>query len=1133
VQLKLLGSTEFVIGDVRAPLGGPRSRAVLVTLGLHAGRPVTTPEIIDDLWGESAPASAAHTVETYISRLRKVLNLPGEPIVIARNGSGYVLNLGARQVDALWFAELAAQGRTALAEGDTSSAEDLLSSALALWRGPALADVRDATFAPAAARGLENERLVVVETLIDARLLMGCHVEVLSDLESVIAAEPFRERFHAQLMTALYRSGRQVDALAAYQRARELLADEHGLEPGRELRELEQAILRQAPELEPVIRPFPRDAAVRPPENEGLRPKLDHAGSAALPRAKGWSSRLRWRAKRGWIATAAVLGLLASFVLPIVLSRTPAGAGLVAVGISELNTASGGRSRTLPLPSAPGGAASGDGSVWVTSPEGHVLYRIDPLTGLTTDTIPVGSGAGAIVVAGSDIWVANALDGTLSEVSSETNSVVGVVAVGPEPSGIAFSHGAIWVTDATAGTLAEVNASSGQVTTKQVSTPPFGVALGAGSVWVSDPGEDEITRIDPHGGPPLQISVGSGPTAITFGLGSVWVTNGLDSTVSRINPATDTVAATIPVGDGPDALAIVGNSVWVANGSSSTLTKIDATANSATTSMPMGGSPVALTCVGKGLWVATRPPANSPPRGGALRVVQSVAAPSIDPALASPAMPFQFFEGTYDTLVTSQRVGGTGGLQLVPDLALTVPVPTDGGMVYTFVLRPGVRYSNGQLVRPEDFRYGIERVLELNSAAAPFLTGIIGAAACRPGKPCDLSQGITISDSADTVTFHLTAPDTQFLDTLTAWPTAPVPSGVPDHDVGIKPVPATGPYEIGLYLPGREVEFVRNPYFHEWSAAAEPAGSPDSIVWTFGASISEEMSEIETGRADWTDDSVPGVAGLLARFPAQLHVNPASWVLYASFNTRVAPFNSLLVRQAFSLAADRAKLVQLLGGPSAASPTCQILPPDIPGYRPYCPFTVDPNPAGSWVGPDVGDARKLVAESGTSGMRITLWAPQGMGTVSAFIVSVLRELGYRASMITPPSSVWQANVNDSRRGVQAVDTSWLAPTAYDFLARFFRCSSFRLADPGATNDGSFFCDPTIDRLMDAAEQEGPTDPDEADATWAQVDREVTDAAPWVPLVSVNWVDFLSARLGGYQYDQAFTGPLLDQMFIRH
>ena len=142
MQLRLLGPTELVIGDVPARLGGPRSRAVLVDLGLHAGRPIMTSQIIDDLWGESAPPSAAHTLETYISRLRKVLNLPGEPIVIARNGSGYMLNLDAPQVDALWFGQLAAKGRTALAEGDTQNAEDLLSSALALWRGPAFADVR-------------------------------------------------------------------------------------------------------------------------------------------------------------------------------------------------------------------------------------------------------------------------------------------------------------------------------------------------------------------------------------------------------------------------------------------------------------------------------------------------------------------------------------------------------------------------------------------------------------------------------------------------------------------------------------------------------------------------------------------------------------------------------------------------------------------------------------------------------------------------------------------------------------------------------------------------------------------------------------------------------------------------------
>jgi ABC-type transport system substrate-binding protein len=604
--------------------------------------------------------------------------------------------------------------------------------------------------------------------------------------------------------------------------------------------------------------------------------------------------------------------------------------------------------------------------------------------------------------------------------------------------------------------------------------------------------------------------------------------------VSRIDPATDSVMATIPVGDGPDSLAVVGDSVWVANRVSSTLTRIDATRNSAASTVAIGGSPVALTARGSDIWTATRASLNGLPRGGTLRVVLSTPPSSIDPALTYPSLPFQFYEGVYDALVTFQRVGGSGGLQLVPDLALTIPSPTAGGTVYSFVLRPGLRYSDGQPVRPEDFRRGLERDLELNASAATFLTGIVGAASCLSGKPCDLSRGITVSDRADVVTFHLVAPDASFLDKLTFLFTAPVPPGTPAHDVGDHPVPSTGPYMIGSYTPGREVVFVRNPYFREWSAAAEPAGSPDRIVWTFGASMSHEVLEVEHGQADWTADGVPDVAGLLAQFPSQVHVNPALYVDYASFNTRVAPFNDPRVRRAFSLAANRSDLVHALGGPSAASPTCQILPPGIPGFRRYCPFTTDPGPNGAWLGPDLAAARKLVAESGTRGMKVTVWSHQGMESTGAFMVSVLRQLGYRASMITPTPAVLARNVNDSRRGVQATDTSWLAdyPAASDFFDELFRCSAFRLADPAATRDGSFFCDPTIDALMNDADREQATDPASAAATWAVVDRDVTDAAPWVPLVDLTWIDFLSTRVGNYEYDLATGGPFLDQMYVR-
>jgi peptide/nickel transport system substrate-binding protein len=619
---------------------------------------------------------------------------------------------------------------------------------------------------------------------------------------------------------------------------------------------------------------------------------------------------------------------------------------------------------------------------------------------------------------------------------------------------------------------------------------------------------------------------------VAFGLGSVWVTNGIDNTVSRINPVTDAVVTTIPVGSAPDALVVAGGALWVADRLSSTLTRIDARTGAVTERVSSGGGPMALAALGRSVWAATGGTVGAGSSGGTLQVLSSVPAPSVDPALNYPSGPFQVLEGVYDTLVTFQRVGGSGGLQLVPDLALTMPTVTGGGTTYSFVLRPGLRYSDGRPVLAEDFRRAFERVMALNQNAGVFLQEIAGAASCRVGHACNLSAGITTSDQTGTVTFHLSAPDPNFLYQLAFQFTAPVPPGVPDHDAGTHPVPSTGPYMIGRYVPGHGVIFVRNPYFREWSAAAEPAGSPDRIVWTFGETIPREIADIEAGRADWTDDTIPGLGGLAAQFPAQVHSDPALSIDYVAFNVRVAPFNDRRVRQAFSLAANRAQLVAMLGGPDAASPACQILPPGIPGFERYCPFTVDPSASGAWVGPDLSAARKLVAESGTRGMRVVFWSQLGMGTTSDFAVSVLRELGYRVSMVTPSLSTFFANVNNSARKVQISDASWYAdyPSASDFFDLSFRCSAWKLDDPSAVRNGSFFCDPGLDRLMTSADDEELTDPVQAAATWAAVDRGVTDAAPWVVLANLTTVDFVSSRVANYQYNPAF-GVLLDQLQI--
>jgi peptide/nickel transport system substrate-binding protein len=816
-----------------------------------------------------------------------------------------------------------------------------------------------------------------------------------------------------------------------------------------------------------------------------------------------------------------------------VLNRGSTPLAAATASLSELTT-SGALARTISLPSEPGSALSADGSAWVTSPVAHALYRVDPATGATEGTVAVGAGAGAVASAGSDIWVGNTLDGTLSRVSAATDGVVQTVAVGPEPTGLAVGDGSVWVVDASASTLTAVNAGSGLPTsTRPLGSPPFGVAFGAGSVWVSSPGDNNVTRVQPDGGPNVEISVGAEPTAITFGLGSVWVANQLDGTVSRIDPETDSVVAEIPVGDGPDALAIAGGYLWVATSVSSTVTRIDPATNNGGPAVRVKDGPVALTSFDDRLWVATGAPATGVAEGGTLRVVSSEPEPSIDPAIIYPLLPYQFFEGTYDGLMSYDQVGGTQGLQVVPNLALAMPSVTSGGTVYSFVLRPRIRYSDGRLVQPADFRRAIERTIVMNPSAAFFLDGIVGASSCRTGRPCNLDRGITVSDNPGTVTFHLVAPDPDFLYKLTIEFTAPVPPGTPTQDVGTHPVPATGPYMIGHYVPNHEIEFVRNPYFHVWSAAAEPAGVPDRIIWTYGATIPEEVTEVEKGQADWEFDTVPDVAGLIAQYPGQVHVNPLLMFHYAAFNVRNPPFNDLRVRQAFSLAANRSELVADLGGPNAAVPTCQILTPGMPGYRPYCPFTVDPNPAGTWVGPNLALARKLVAESGTKGMRVVLWGHEWDEPLGAFIVSVLRQLGYRASMVIRSDQVLSVVLNQSRDNIQVTDGAW-GPADYpapsDILDFLFRCSSSRLDDPIGTRNGDFFCDPAIDRLMDVADAEDSSNPAAALLTWAKVDEEVTDAAPWAPLATLEEDDFMSARVSNYQYNPVL-GVLLDQLSV--
>jgi DNA-binding SARP family transcriptional activator len=246
MEFGILGPLEVLDGDRAVALPGPRQRSLLVLLLLNANQVISSDRLIDELWTHEAPESAAAALQASVSRLRKALG--GGAELLATVAPGYVLRVGAGQLDLRRFEALVAQ---ASAE-EPAAAADTLRAALSLWRGPPLAEFAYEHFAEAAIGRLDELRLLAFERRISADLELGRHAELIPELESLVAEHPLREGLRGQLMLALYRAGRQAEALETFQSARRTLVDELGIEPGRALHDLETAILRQDTSLELV-----------------------------------------------------------------------------------------------------------------------------------------------------------------------------------------------------------------------------------------------------------------------------------------------------------------------------------------------------------------------------------------------------------------------------------------------------------------------------------------------------------------------------------------------------------------------------------------------------------------------------------------------------------------------------------------------------------------------------------------------------------------------------------------------------------------------------------------------------------------------------------------------------------------
>ncbi len=1103
MELRLLGPVEARIDGRPVALGTPKQRALLAMLALDLGRTVSADRLIDGLWGEQPPPSAQKMVQLYVSQLRRLLDGNGAQIVT--RGRGYELLLDDGEVDAIRFERLVE--------------EDRAREALALWRGEALADVADEPFAAAQIRRLDELRVRALELAIDADLAAGRHGEVLGELEALVEAHPLRERLHAQRMLALYRCGRQAEALAAYREARATLVEQIGVEPGTELRRLHKSMLTQDPALDPAS---PPPAQVTPPRRSP-RPRAASAFAAA---------------------TLLLLAALAAFGI----SRSTGSDGLAGIDENAVGLIDPGGRRVTAQYSvghAPSAVVAGGGSLWVANALDGTVSRIDRTRDQIV-TVPVDGRPTALAFGAGSLWIVDGDARSVAQLDPGTNRVVQRIEVANAPRAVAVAAGAMWVASEVDGAVYRIDLERPRAGRSiPLGANPTAIAAGAGAIWAASEEAGTVTRIEPRSGTVVRaIKVGNGPSALAAGEGAVWVANRADGTLSRIDPATNAVSWTVRVGSDPSAVSAGAGAVWVAGGEEGTVARVDARAPRVLDTIETGNSPTAIAATDDAVWTAgVAPPAAH--RGGTLRVLMPVSRPSPLPldwlslgAYIGEAM--QLSSLAYDGLVAYRRVGGAAGATLVGALATSVPPPSRDGLSYAFTLRPGLRYSDGRPVRPEDFRASMERFLRVTrDRFPPYYARIVGAARCvRTPARCDLSAGIETDPRARSITIHLTRPDGDFLHKLAIPFAYIVPANTPIGLAGARMPPGTGPYRIAAWDSRRGGQLVRNAHFRSWSPHARPPGFADRIEVELRSDrdLEAQIAEVERGTADLTVLANPfsslvgpdRIHSLVARAPGRVHSSPAATTEWMFLNVRRPPFDDVRVRRALNYATDRAHIVDIAGGRALADPTCQIVPTGFPGYRPHCPYTVRPTRGSGWTAPDLDRARRLVAESGKAGERIAVSVPEFQREVGRYFVALLDDLGFRGSLrVLRPEDRCFSAVFDPRTRLQIGFMGWspdyVSPS--NFIDPHFTCASLAERRP---ENASYICDGTLVRQVDRARAAQGA---EAAERWAAADRRIVDLAPAVPMTNHRALVLVSKRVGNVQHHLQWD-TLLDQLWVR-
>ena len=739
---------------------------------------------------------------------------------------------------------------------------------------------------------------------------------------------------------------------------------------------------------------------------------------------------------------------------------------------------------------APKGLVAAAGSVWVANSGTRTVSRINIETGRVVDTLEVGNGPTEIAVAGDLLWVANATDDTIVSIDPQTDLIGERVGIGGSPVALVGDHTGLWV-----------------ATEKAV--------LGA--------------RVDPSVSttfsPPIPLS--GRPSALALDERFAWVATS-DGTVTRIERDTNRVNSTVEIGGRPTAIIATDDSVWVSDEEGGVY-QLDSTNPSMSPRRISTISPIASLAATEGGILVAAQASTASHRGGTLRVASLERYPT-DPLAGGQDVTAL----TADGLTGFRRVGGTAGATLLPDLAVSIPSPSDSGLTYTFQLRPNLTYASGEPIRAGDFRRAIERSFYLPVDGCCWgdilFRAVVGADACLtedlvPVETCDLTDGVVTDDRTNTVTFRLTKPDADLPYKLAVSPAFPVPEGVPMHEVVDGPFPGAGPYVV-TSTSETQVRLGRNPRFATWDADVRPDGFVDEIVFDVIEDADQAISMVGNGDIDYvtTLGSTQDAARQFAiQYPDQWHASTVG-TIFAIMNTSIAPFDNVDARRAVSFAIDRDRMVELGTGPQGAAVTCQLLPPGYPGYEPYCPYTEHPG-SGRWEHADLSAARAMVDSSGTSGAHVVVGPdiffrkPQ-----LEYLASVLRDLGYDVTLM-PTYDDFRALRDEWAKGNTQITLNGWVP---DYLGSstflgLYTCDG----DPSGL---SKYCDSDYEAAYTHALELQETDLAAAGAEWAALDRRGADLALYVPLYNLGG-DFISARVGNYSFSPSGY-PLYDQMWVQ-